>query len=131
MRLYSVAEARELLPRVVPVLESLREAYIEIRALQASVAAQSRGASGDGHLIADPWTDSGENRMEHLNREIRRAAASLDRWGIEVKDPEKGLIDFFHEREGRTVYLCYCLGEPTIAYWHELNTGFAGQQLLE
>ena len=131
MRVYTVVEARELLPRLVPVLESLREAYIEVRALQASVAAQTRGASGDGHLIADPWSDSGENRMEQLNREIRRAAGTLDRWGIEVKDPEKGLVDFFHEREGRIVYLCYCLGETTISNWHELNSGFAGRQPLE
>ena len=69
--------------------------------------------------------------MKALNREIQRAAASLDRWGIEVKDPEKGLIDFFHHRGGRTVYLCYCLGEATITFWHELNAGFKGRQLLE
>lgn len=131
MKLYTLAEARELLPRVIPVLEALRAAYIEMRAVQASVAAHSRGASGDGHLIADPWAGRGENRMAELDREIRRAASALDRWGIEVKDPEKGLIDFFHERDGRTVYLCFHLGEVTIGYWHELHTGFAGRVALE
>jgi len=33
MKLYTVAEARALLPRVIPVLESLREAYVEMRAV--------------------------------------------------------------------------------------------------
>lgn len=131
MKLYSVAEARALLPRVIPVLESLRDAYVEMRAVQASVAAHSRGASGDGHLLVDPWDDGREQRMEALDRQLRQAAASLDGWGIEVKDLARGLIDFYHEREGRVVYLCYLLGEPTLSYWHELDTGFAGRQPLE
>ncbi len=131
MKLYTVAEARALLPRVIPVLEALREAFVEMRAVQAAVAAQSRGASGDGHLLANPWREDGENRMAELDRQLRRAASQLDRWGIEVKDPEKGLVDFFHQRDGRVVYLCYLLGEPTLSFWHELRTGFAGRQPLE
>ena len=130
MKLYTVSEARELLPRVIPVLESLRSAYIEMRAMQAAVAQHSRGASGDGHLLANPWEDGGENRMSELDRQLRRAASQLDRWGIEVKDPEKGLVDFFHERDGRVVYLCFLLGEPSLAYWHDLQAGFAGRQLI-
>lgn len=118
-----------MLPQVIPVLESLRDAYVELRAVQAAVAVQSRGASGDGHLLADPWEDGGgENRVEALNRQLQQTAAKLERWGIELKDPEKGLIDFFHEREGRTVYLCFQLGETGIGFWHELHAGFAGRQ---
>lgn len=129
MKSYSYDEATGLLPEVIPVLEALREAYIELRAIQASVAVQSRGASGDGHLLADAWSEeSGENRVNELNRRIRQAATTLDRWNIEVKDPEKGLVDFLHEREGRNVYLCFFLGEATIGYWHDLDRGFAGRQ---
>jgi len=131
VKLYTVAEARELLPRVIPVLESLREAYLGIRAMQAVVAGQSRGASGDGHLLANPWANDGENRMEDLDVQLRRAATQLDRWGIEIKDPDRGLIDFFHERDGRVVYLCYLRGEAELGFWHELGTGFAGRQPLE
>jgi len=130
MRLYTLAEADGLLPEVVPVLETLRDAYVELRAIQASVASQSRGASGNGHLLANPWETGGEDRMKELDRQLQRAATRLDRWGIEVKDPERGLVDFFHQREGRVVYLCFLLGEPAIAFWHELNAGFAGRQRL-
>ena len=130
MKHYSLEEARLLLPRVIPVLEDLRAAYIELRAVQASVETQSRGASGDGNLLANPWDGKGENQVETLSHRVQSAAARLDRWGIELKDPEKGLIDFFHERDGRVVYLCYCLGETDIAYWHELSTGFAGREAI-
>ena len=129
MRRYTLAEATALLPEVIPVLEGLRDAYLEVRAVQAAVSAQARGASGDGHLLADPFDEGGgENHIERLNQRIRQSAAQLDRWGIELKDPEKGLIDFFHERDGRTVYLCFLLGETAIAHWHDLHTGFAGRQ---
>jgi hypothetical protein len=131
MRLYSEAEARAILPEVIPVVRRLRDAFVELRALQATIGAESRGATGDGHLLADPWADDGgENRMERLNRDLRQAALQLDELGIELKDPEKGLIDFYSRRDSRVVYLCYMLGEDDIRFWHELTAGFAGRQPL-
>ena len=131
MRLYSEAEARALLPHVVPVLEAIRAAFIELRTLNASVSVERRGASGDGHLLADPWEGAtGANRIDELGRTLRDEIARLDTWGVELKDPEKGLIDFHHERGGEVVYLCFMLGEPDLAYWHTLASGFAGRQPL-
>jgi hypothetical protein len=130
VRLYTLEEAQAALPHVIPLLERIRAAYVELRALQASLAADVRGASGDGNLLANPWDAGGSNRVGELNRELQQAASELDRRGVELKDPEKGLIDFFHERDGRVVYLCYLLGEPAIEHWHELQAGFAGRQKL-
>ncbi len=130
MRLYTLDEANATLPVLIPLLERIRAAYVELRALQASLAADVRGASGDGNLLADPWDSGGTNRVAELNRELQDAAGELDRHGVELKDPERGLLDFFHEREGRVVYLCYLLGEPAIGHWHELHAGFAGRQPL-
>ena len=130
MRLYTLEEASALLPEVIPVLESLRDAYRELRALQASVAAQARGASGDGNLLADPWTDVGEDHAGAASEALQAATGRLDAWGIELKDPDRGLIDFFYERDGRVVYLCFHLGETAIGYWHDLEAGFAGRKRL-
>jgi hypothetical protein len=130
MRLYTVEEAQAALAEIIPVVERIRAAYVELRALQASLRADVRGASGDGHLLANPWNDGGENRVEELNRELQGGAAELDRRGVELKDPERGLIDFFHEHDGRVVYLCFHLGEPRIQYWHDLEAGFSGRQPL-
>ncbi|MGH2608470.1 MAG: DUF2203 domain-containing protein [Tepidiformaceae bacterium] len=131
MRLYTEPEARALLPEVVPVVERLRDAFVALRALQSSIEAEARGASGDGSLLANPWDQQArENRAESLNRQLREAAAVLSDHGIELKDPERGLIDFHSEREGKVVYLCYLLGEPDLLYWHDLDAGFAGRQPL-
>jgi hypothetical protein len=47
-----------------------------------------------------------------------------------LKDIEQGLIDFPHLRDGREVYLCWRSGEKEIRYWHELDAGAVGRQLL-
>ena len=130
MRLYGLDEARAMLPRIIPVLERLRAALTEYRALQASIQALARGASGAGHALASPWEEGGEGRVESLGQELREAVDQLHGWGIELKDPARGPIDFHWEREGEVVYLCYLLGEPEIAFWHSLSAGFAGRQPL-
>lgn len=117
-----------MLPRVIPVLEQLRDAFLHLRALQAATAAEARGAMGDGQLDADPFASRGKDRVEAHRRALSQAAAQLERWGIEVKDPEKGLVDFHCEREGHMVLLCYMLGEPGIHFWHTASDGFAGRQ---
>lgn len=131
MQLYSEAEARALLPEIIPVVQRLRDAFVALRALQSSVEAHSRGASGDGNLLTNPFErEEHDNRAEGLNTELRSAAATLSQHGIELKDPERGLIDFYSERDGKVVYLCYLLGEPDLLYWHDLDSGFAGRQPL-
>jgi hypothetical protein len=51
--------------------------------------------------------------------------------GVQVKDINSGLLDFSALREGREVYLCWMYGEGEIAFWHELDAGFAGRQPIE
>ncbi len=131
MKVYTVEEAAAVLPRVVSIVTELRDAFVALRNLQTTIEAHSRGAGGDGNLLADPFANGkGDNEIEKLNMRVQRAASLLERLGVEVKDPERGLIDFVHEREGRNVYLCFVLGEPEIGFWHELNAGFAGRQPL-
>ncbi len=130
-RLFTLDEARALLPSVIPLLEQLRQAYLELRAIEAARAAAARGATADGHDLAAPFPSGEEtDPAAPLRQAIRTAVQALEQQGIELKDPARGLIDFPHRRDGRIVYLCYQLGESTIAYWHELETGFAGRQPL-
>jgi hypothetical protein len=48
-----------------------------------------------------------------------------------LRDVDSGLVDFpARVRGGRTVFLCWRLGEPEIAFWHGTNEGFAGRKPL-
>jgi len=51
--------------------------------------------------------------------------------GIVIKDLDQGLADILSERQGRKVYLCWRHGEADLRFWHDLNAGFGGRQLIE
>ncbi len=51
--------------------------------------------------------------------------------GVLLKDVDKGLCDFPYMRQGRVVYLCWQMGEDSIQYWHDIETGFAGREPLD
>ncbi len=66
--------------------------------------------------------------MEHLVAIL----TELTDLGIEIKDMDRGLIDFPHRRaNGKIVLLCYLLGEPAIMAWHTIEGGFRGRKSLE
>jgi hypothetical protein len=62
--------------------------------------------------------------------ELQRRIQEITEKGIEIKDIERGLIDFPHWREGEEVFLCWLYGEADIGFWHTLEEGFAGRTPL-
>lgn len=64
--------------------------------------------------------------MEALHEELR----AITEAGIEVKDLDTGLCDFWSVQDGREVYLCWKLGEARIEFFHDIHAGFAGRQPL-
>jgi len=50
--------------------------------------------------------------------------------GAIVKDTTVGLLDFCGRLDGRLVWLCWRYGEDNLAYYHELDAGFAGRRAL-
>src|SRR5262249_59086050 len=87
----------------------------------------SRGSPADAYreeveqIQADFERD--QERMHEYEQELRGL-------GVELKDYFTGLIDFPCKMDDREVYLCWRLGEPEVAHWHELEAGFAGRQKL-
>jgi hypothetical protein len=48
--------------------------------------------------------------------------------GVLIKDINTGLLDFPSIRDDHEVYLCWLYGEERIAFWHEIDAGFAGRE---
>ena len=69
-----------------------------------------------------------ETELERKLDRLQNLVDELSEVGCELKDYQTGLVDFVGRHQGRDVYLCWKLGEGKIAYWHELQTGFAGRQ---
>ena len=43
---------------------------------------------------------------------------------IQIKDLQKGLVDFPALLDEREVFLCWEKGEEDIGHWHELDAGY-------
>jgi hypothetical protein len=71
-----------------------------------------------------------ERDQERDQERLQECAQELHHLGIELKDPFTGLVDFPSILDDHEVYLCWRLGEPEVAHWHELDAGFAGRRKL-
>ena len=129
MRLFSIDEARALLPEVIPVLERLRDAFVALRGMRVREATGRRAAMADGNPI-DLGPQIGESERSRHEASVRECAESIDGWGIQLKDPERGLIDFPHEMDGEVVLLCFDLGDDGLDWWHPIETGYAGRRRI-
>ena len=59
-----------------------------------------------------------DRAMEDCQKEIRNLGGVL-------KDPNKGRVYFYSERDGRRIFLIWELNEPDLVSWHELSENFA------
>ncbi len=57
--------------------------------------------------------------------------AEIRRRGARVGDLGTGVLDFPARRNGRRVWLCWKVGEPTLSYWHEAGTGYDGRRRVD
>jgi hypothetical protein len=127
---YTVDEANEMLPQLTRLLVQLQAQARQHGMVQTRVDEVAVTVKSNGHHnpIEDPMVS---HASRALTEAIQEGLAQLAEWGIELKDLSTGLIDFPALRDGRTVYLCWRLGEMKVGFWHELDTGFAGRLPLD
>jgi hypothetical protein len=128
-RLFTLEEAREMLPAVRQIMQQIQRYRDDLEKAATVLEALTVMAAGDANLDAD--VQKTRRSAEVAARELQQRLNELDVLGPEIKGIEQGLVDFPCERDGRVVYLCWQFGEDTISWWHELDTGFAGRQPLE
>jgi hypothetical protein len=129
-RHFTVAEANAMIPALTALLEEMRVHGQQLAAIQQRSAQVSQKLRGNGHH--NPSEDAMVAQItESLQEDLQEGITKLNDWGIELKDLGEGLVDFPAMREGRTVFLCWKLGEPEVGFWHEITTGVAGRQPVD
>jgi hypothetical protein len=126
---FTLDEATALLPRLREILPELQDQKRTLDVLRGELEEMGRAAAGNGHFLADDLNRK-RRQAQVLAERLNKLVGEINDMGCELKGVEEGLIDFPAAREGRTVYLCWKLGEDRIEYWHELDTGFASRQPL-
>lgn len=124
MKLFTLEEARSLLPEVKRQWESVDRARRVLKRLEPEARkAGARASEGGGGTVYGK--DYAAALVDFLG-----SLQSIVGLGVEIKDIDRGLCDFPHMRDGRVVYLCWQRGEDDIEWWHDIEAGFAGRQPL-
>ncbi len=121
LRVYTIAEARRVLPRVKVFMDGMQEARSRIMDLRPAV----------WPILRESAVNGGNAQITDLTEQFARLTSAVRQivaMGILVKDVDAGLVDFLSLRQGRRVYLCWKHGEEELAYWHDIDTGFAGRR---
>lgn len=118
---FTVEEANEVLSEVEPLMGELLRRRARVVAARKEL----------GGVVEDLQSDVGGPVASQLVQEfmaIEQLVRKIQSYGCVVKDMNAGLLDFLSERDGREVYLCWRYGEPQVAFYHELHTGYNGRQ---
>ncbi len=120
---FTLKEAKALLPTLRRLFKSLHSLRKRARKSDTKLSNTLEKTGGDlgGDLVTSMLTDYAE-----LNAEVQR----IQDMGIQIKDFDRGLVDFPHLRDGREVFLCWELEEDDIDFWHDIDAGFPGRERL-
>lgn len=123
-RYFTLEQANTALETIRPLMEEIQSIRNNIIAHQPEAWPAIERSAGNG---GNPTLSKLVEDFDHLDKLLHRI---LDT-GAQVKDINTGLLDFPALREDREVYLCWKYGEDQIAFWHEIDAGFAGRQPIK
>lgn len=115
---YTVADAREVLARLRPSIESL----VAVRADTAELSAAVRSGT-PSRLGGVPELKAAQARFDELLSELTGA-------DVQVKGVAPLLLDFPAELDGESVLLCWLEGDGDLEWYHRVDLGFAGRRPL-
>jgi hypothetical protein len=131
-RSFTLEEAQSLLS----VLESLLRTAIDGKKLIEAVDTELQDLAhrvflSGGLLVNIIQVARRKAEREKTIQRVKDTLAEIDATGVQVKDLDIGLLDFPCQVEGRTVLLCWKLGETGITHWHDTSEGFAGRKPID
>jgi hypothetical protein len=129
-RHFTPEEANALLPRIRPLAESMVASRHRLAGVEARRAALLERIAGNGGDLGPGDLAELTAEVEAESAALARAVRELSALGVQVKDLDRGLVDFPSLRDGDEVLLCWQLGEDEVAFWHGVDDGFAGRQPL-
>jgi hypothetical protein len=123
-KLFTVEEANRTLPLVKRIVEDL---FRDHRLWEEKVRQFELATVGSSPEHPDVIAELLQIEAQRLASDF---IAELNDLGVICKGMDTGLVDFRGQIDGREVFYCWKLGEPSVQYWHEIDAGFVGRQRL-
>ncbi|QQE11053.1 DUF2203 domain-containing protein [Planctomycetota bacterium] len=120
-KFFTLDEANKSLGYVRRVVDDIMGVYSQVVAMRRKLE-----ELGESQFSLSP-----DSEYEQLMDRLGVLVDELHQMGAELKDFEKGLVDFPAIHKDREVLLCWKHGEDTIDHWHEVDAGFSGRQPID
>jgi hypothetical protein len=125
MKVFTPEEANSLLPSVKAILLRIQRSHRRLASYREEAALAAEGAERGGGGMDDGV------RYASILTSLTMHISEIEGLGVQLKDFERGLIDFPSMRDGRVVLLCWQIGEgDSVGWWHDVDAGFAGRSPL-
>jgi hypothetical protein len=131
-RMFTLSQARELLPVLQGLLRGLQEKKQRIEEIDQKFQEVNSRILLHGGLLVDiaPFAKLRAER-DKLAEGIKDTVSEIGAMGVQIKDLDTGLLDFPCVVDGELILLCWKMGEETITHWHNTAEGFAGRKAID
>lgn len=119
MGLFTLAQARDELVRLRPVLDEI----VAVRADMVELSAALTPGGEPTSLGGLPERKAAEARLNELMTAVQET-------GAELKGIAPLLVDFPADLDGVPVLLCWLEGDSGLGWYHRADLGFAGRRPL-
>lgn len=131
-RYYTVDEVNQLVPGLQASFGLVMRLRAQLKTLYRSLDTRGFAPTDENFAVALPGAPRDVVRdrgsFKGLVETLKEELAAVQSTGCFIKDIEIGLVDWFAEREGQEILLCWRYGEPEVGFWHDLESGFAGRR---
>jgi len=129
MRTFTLDEAQWLLPTLRDVLKRAMHSKQTIDQVNAELGAVNQRIFLLGGMLPDLAHLSRQRAMRDTAVQAAQdALGEIQAMGVQVKDLDKGLLDFPCDLGDETILLCWKDGEDEITHYHGMEEGFAGRK---
>ncbi len=127
VRTFTIKEANDLLPHVTRMMDKVMFLNGRIKSITSDI--ENLVSIWGKDVLDKDHMDNGfyfgkVSEREDSFKELVKKINEIQTIGCVVKDAENGLVDFYHERNGELVFLCWKYGEDGIDFWHDVNDSF-------
>jgi len=119
---YTRDEARALLPKIRQWLATMQHLRKQMEQMEKRLGQLLAGGNDVGGETANQWVK--------ILSQIKTVLQEFASREIQIKDLDRGLMDFPAILGGREVFLCWEQDEEDIEFWHDLDAGYAGRERI-
>ncbi len=135
-RYFTLDQANRMIPELEAAFVRLVQLRVHMRGVYQRL--ERSGCAPDDEefeiVVEDASsTDISERaQLKVLMATFRDQLDGIERTGCVVKGVEPALVDWWaHGADGQDIFLCWRIGEKSVDWWHDPESGFAGRRPIE